>query len=420
MRKILQNDRFRLLPNPKPVRSKPYAEDGRMEILSLDALTRARSEISSWPGYRRTELRSLGGLAAAVGVHAILYKDEGPRFGLGSFKALGGAYAVASFLQSAVAAKTGTRPSTAALASGDLDAVTSTVTVTCATDGNHGRSVAWGARTFGCRCVIYVHATVSQGRRDAIAAYGAEVREVPGTYDDAVRRAAEDAEANGWQVVSDTSYEGYTDIPRAVMQGYGLIMDEVFEQLPKGTFPSHVFVQGGVGGLAAGLCSYLWEAFGKDGPAFYVAEPDKARCLLLSAEAGRPTADRGALDTIMAGLACGEVSLLAWSVLDQGADGFISITDEAAAETMRLLADGRFGDAPVVAGESAVAGLAAFLAVAGEPSAGGGVALDADSVVLVIGTEGATDPAVYADIVGRPAESVLPGWASGRKLETAR
>jgi diaminopropionate ammonia-lyase len=240
---------------------------------------------------------------------------------------------------------------------------------------------------------------------------------VSGTYDEAVRQAAEDAARNGWQVVSDTSYEGYNDIPRDVMQGYGVIMDEVIDQLPDGRLPSHVFVQGGVGGLAASICSYLWERFGETAPLFFVAEPEKARCLLLSAEAGRPTPDHGALDTIMAGLACGEVSVLAWSVLDEGANGFISIQDESAAETMRILADGRFGDGSVVAGESAVAGLAAMLLAADDPASRRLLKLDENSVVLVIGTEGATDPAVYGCIVGRSPESVFPGWTSGPKCE---
>lgn len=416
MSKIL-SESFHLLPNPKPARRGEYSEKGRAKILSLDALSRARIEIASWSGYRPTELRRLDGLASAAGVCSILYKDEGGRFGLGSFKALGGAYAVASLLQGAVAARTGTRPSTAMLAEGKLRAVTSNITVTCATDGNHGRSVAWGAQKFGCRCVIYVHAGVSQGRREAIASYGAKIEVVSGTYDDAVRQAAEDAARNGWQVVSDTSYEGYTDIPRDVMQGYGVIMDEVIDQLPNGKIPSHVFIQGGVGGLAASICSYLWERFGETAPLFFVAEPEKARCLLLSAEAGRLTSDHGALDTIMAGLACGEVSVLAWSVLDEGADGFISIQDESAAETMRILADGRFGDDPVVAGESAVAGLAAMLLSAGDLASRRLLKLDENSVVLVIGTEGATDPAVYASIVGRSAGSVVPGWASGTRSE---
>lgn len=407
---------FQLLLNPNPVRSEPYALKGRDGILSLEALRRARSEIVSWPGYQPTKLRDLKGLAAAAGISSILYKDEGARFGLGSFKALGGAYAVASYLQGAVAARTSVRPSTSDLAAGKLRDVTSSITITCATDGNHGRSVAWGAQNFGCHCVIYVHGAVSQGRRDAIAAYGADVRVVAGTYDDAVRQAAKDAAANGWQVVSDTSYEGYTEVPRYVMQGYGIIMDEIVDQLPNAVFPTHVFVQGGVGGLAASMCSYLWERFSEKSPMLFVAEPEKARCLLLSAKAGRPTSDEGALNTIMAGLACGEVSLLAWNILDEGADGFIAIEDESAAETMCLLADGRFGDEPIVAGESAVAGLAAMLLLAGGPETRRSVKLDSNSVVLVIGTEGATDPTVYSKIVGRPAENVAPGWASAQAL----
>ncbi len=411
---------FELLANPKPVRVAPYRDNGRSEILSLDALAVARREIRSWPGYAPTELRSLDGLAKAAGVRSILYKDEGARFGLGSFKALGGAYAVVCYLQGIVQQRRGVRPSSAQLASGSLRDVTSAITVTCATDGNHGRSVAWGAQKFGCRCVIYVHASVSQGRRDAIAAYGAEVRAVSGTYDDAVRRAADDAARNGWQVISDTSYEGYTDVPRDVMQGYGVIMDEIADQLPKDVKPTHVFVQGGVGGLAASICSYLWEKYAARAPYFFVAEPEKAKCILMSAMAGRPVPDEGSLDTIMAGLACGEVSLLAWQILQDGADGFVSLEDEAAAETMRILADGRFGDAPIVAGESAVAGLAAMLRLASDPEGRRAIKLDENSVVLAIGTEGATDPEVYMSIVGRAPEAVAPGWALTRSLEAVR
>ncbi|WOH84609.1 diaminopropionate ammonia-lyase [Bradyrhizobium sp. BEA-2-5] len=415
MFKIL-SENFSLQPNPNPVRQEKYGDSGRGDILSLAALDQARKEITTWPGYRPTELRRLNGLASAAGVRTILYKDEGARFDLGSFKALGGAYAVASFLQREVEALAGKRPSTKELGAGSLKDVTTGMTVTCATDGNHGRSVAWGARTFGCRCVIFVHATVSQGRRDAIAAYGAEVRVVDGTYDDAVREAADTAARNGWQVISDTSYEGYTDIPRYVMQGYGVMVEEAVEQMPRGAFPTHVFVQGGVGGLAAAVCSYLWERFGEKSPLFYVAEPETARCLYLSAAAGRPTADHGSLDTIMAGLACGEVSLLAWSILDAGADGFFSITDASAAETMRLLADGRYGDHPIVAGESAVAGLAAALLAAGDADARHAIKLTEESVVLVIGTEGATDPAVYERIVGKAPERVVAGWSTRKEL----
>lgn len=416
MQKIL-GEKFSFQLNRKPARRETYGENGRSDILSLAALDRARKEIATWPGYRPTALQRLDGLARAAGVRTILYKDEGARFGLGSFKALGGAYAVASFLQREVEAETGRRPSTEQLAAGSLKDVTAGITVTCATDGNHGRSVAWGARTFGCRCVIFVHSAVSQGRRDAIAAYGAEVRVVEGNYDAAVREAADVAAQNDWQVISDTSYEGYTDIPRYVMQGYGVMLEEAVAQLPPGVFPTHVFVQGGVGGLAAAVCSYLWERFGEKSPSFFVAEPETARCLYLSAETGRPTIDHGSLDTIMAGLACGEVSLLAWSILEVGSDGFFCITDASAAETMRLLADGRYGDVPIVAGESAVAGLAAALLAAGDANTRRAAKLTEESVVLVIGTEGATDPAVYERIVGKAAERIVANWSTGTKME---
>src|SRR6185437_10221581 len=157
-------------------------------------------------------------------------------------------------------------PSSAEIASGRHAALVSPITVTCATDGNHGRSVAWGARSFGCRCIIYVHRTVSDARCRAIAAYGAEIRRVSGTYDDAVRQSAGDAAAAGWHVVSDTSYDGYKDVPRDVMQGYSLMVDEALAQLPVSAGLTHVFVQGGVGGVAAAVCAYLWERCGAARP----------------------------------------------------------------------------------------------------------------------------------------------------------
>jgi diaminopropionate ammonia-lyase len=299
------------------------------------------------------------------------------------------------------------QPTSGDLTSRRYEEITSRITVTGATDGNHGRSVAWGAQTFGCRCVIYVHGTVSEGRCRAIAAYGAEVRRVEGTFDDAVRRAVADADANGWYVVSDTSYEGYTDVPRDVMQGYSLMVEEALGQCP--SFPTHVFVQGGVGGLAAGVCSFLWEKYATRRPRYIVVEPEKADCLYRSAVAGEPTPVEGPLDTIMAGLACGEVSMLAWRILDPGTDAFMTIDDAAAADCMRLLADGRFGDEPVVAGESAVAGLAGLLPAAADQNARQRLDLRPDSRVLVFGTEGATDPDLYRRIVGRaPADVVEP------------
>lgn len=367
----------RFLANPRLDRVSAYGNSMRA-ILSASGAREAREAVSRWEGYAPTPLRSLPAIAAECGVSQVLYKDEGFRFGLRSFKALGGAYAVERLARE----------------SGDP----SELTVTCATDGNHGRAVAWGARRAGARAVIYVHEGVSEGRAQAIRSYGAEVRREGAHYDASVRASAEAARENGWSIVSDTSWPGYEDTPRAVMQGYSILAMEVEEQ---GGRPTHVFVQGGVGGLAAGVLSWRWERYGADRPVMTVVEPETAACLLESAAAGRWTAAEGDLDTIMAGLACGEPSLLAWSILDTGADAFMAIPDEAAARTMRDLA--ALG---VVGGESGVAGLAGFRIAARDAAMREALGLGAQSRVLLYGTEGATDPDVYRRIVGRSAEEV--------------
>ena len=349
----------------------PRFAPGRSAVLDDAGYHAARAAITAWPGYAPTRLVPLPAIAGEAGIASLHLKDESTRFGLRSFKALGGAYAVAQ--QVAL--------------HGDG------ITVTCATDGNHGRSVAWGARNAGCRAVIFVHETVSQGRADAIAAYGAELRRVPGNYDDAVRHAAETAAREGWIVVSDTSYPGYDEIPRAVMQGYRLMAEEALAQLPDA--PTHIVVQGGVGGVAAAVAAQA----AIDAPAarVIVAEPDRAACLLASARAGRATTVGGALDTIMAGLACGEPSLLAWQDLDRHAFAFAEVPDDDVAPLMRRLAA---GEPPVEAGESAVAGLAVLLRAAADPAARRAFGLDASSRVLAFSTEGATDRALYAQLVG--------------------
>jgi diaminopropionate ammonia-lyase len=201
---MLASAGFRLFVNPRAARTAPYGVDGREAILSLAAFGDAKREIMSWPGYKPTPLHSLPKLAARAGVGAILYKDEAERFGIGSFKALGGAYAVFKLLRKAIWEQKKIIVSTLDPTSGRYADLTSRITVTCATDGNHGRSVAWGAHAFGCQCVIYIPETVSEGRCQAIAAYGAEVKRMAGTYDDGVRRVAADAAVQGWTVVSDT------------------------------------------------------------------------------------------------------------------------------------------------------------------------------------------------------------------------
>jgi diaminopropionate ammonia-lyase len=402
-----------LLP-PLPFRLHRNAGRDRAGAPALDLTGRAAAlaEIRSWPGYAPTPLVPLPGLAAAAGVAAIGFKDEGGRFGLGSFKALGGAYAVARHLIRSLAAS-GLHATSADLAAGRFAGRTRDITVTCATDGNHGRSVAWGAQRFGCRAVIYIHETVSEGRAAAIARYGAEVRRVSGTYDDAVRRAAEDAAREGWTVVSDTSYPGYTDIPRDVMDGYRVMAAEALGQWREafgGAPPTHVFAPGGVGGVAAAIAAELALGFSQAVmPTLVVVEPDRADCLLRSAEAGRPVVVPGDLDTVMAGLACGEVSILAFDELLWRAHAFMAVPDDVVGPCMRLLADGVAGDPSVVAGESAVAVLAALVLARRDREAAAMLGLGDDSRVLLFGTEGATDPELYARMVGRSAEAVAAG-----------
>jgi len=369
---------LRVAVNP---RAAPHDAAYSASVLTADGFAAAEREIASWPEYAATPLVRLDGLARSLGLAALWYKDERGRFGLKSFKALGGAYAVRRVLE-----RQG-RPARE-------------VTVTCATDGNHGRSVAWGARLAGCKCVIFIHATVSEGRAAAIRGYGAEVVRVPGNYDDAVRRAAAEAAQHGWFVVSDTSYAGYRDVPVDVMHGYGVMAAEIFRQLPAGRagarsrgpacgdataaargtpaessgapspapgshlrppgagtappsageIPTHVFVQVGVGALAAAICAKFWLAWGPQRPRFVAVEPIRADCLLRSIEAGRPVAVHGGLETVMAGLACGEVSELAWEILCEGADFALAVGDDWALEAVRGLAKPCGGDPAIVAG----------------------------------------------------------------------
>ena len=372
-------------------------------IISLDDARAAKAEISTWPGYAATPLLNLAPVAAARGVEQVLYKDEASRFGLGSFKALGGAYAVARLLQRRVAEKRGRPVAISDLAHGEHRHITQSVTVVSATDGNHGRSVAAGAARFGCRCLILVHAGVSETRKQAIEALGAKVIRLDGDYDDAVREAARLARQDGWALIADTSSLGAEDACADVMRGYTVMVAEVFDQLARSRSepPTHVFVQGGVGGLAASVCAYAWQVLAERAPIFVIVEPERADCLFQSAKAGAPTRATGDLDTVMAGLSCGEVSELAWRILEKGAEFFLTISDAAAIQAMRLLADSGRAGAAIIAGESAGAGLAGLLAATADSGSRELLRLDSRSRILLFGTEGATDPALYETLLAR-------------------
>ena len=376
-------------------------------MLSHAAAQTAHRMIAACPRYAPTPLRALDRVAAKAGVGAVWYKDEVRPL---RHRQLQGARRRLC-RRAAAAAPRGRAPRPRGRASpiwcaAGCGTITRDITVTCATDGNHGRSVAAGAQVFGCRCVIFLHRDVSAGREEAIRAFGAEIVRVDGNYDDSVHAATRAAEQHGWEIVSDTSWPGYVDVPRDVMQGYTVMLIETLQQLQAAGArrPTHVFVQGGVGGLAAAVCAHLWEEMGSDAPITVVVEPERADCLYQSALAGRPTPASGDLSTVMAGLSCGEVSTEAWRILSAGARFFVTIGDAPAIEAMRLLARGGAAAERIVAGESATAGLAALLAVASEPELRRQrLHSRADSSILLIGSEGATDPALYRELVGEAA-----------------
>ena len=380
--------------------------------MSHEGAESARRAVSLWPGYAPTPLLALHDIAREAGVEGVFYKDESARFDLMNFKGLGGPYAVARHLMSIIERKTGQAVEAEDVLSGRYAEHVRDETVCCATDGNHGCSVAWAAQMFGCRAVIFIHATVSQGRERTIKSFGAEVRRTAGNYDDSVREAARTAEKEGWTVISDTSYPGYTTIPADVMHGYTVMADEAFDQMPDARPPTHLFLQTGVGAMAASVCAQTLQRFGDERPVTVLADPSRAACWFRSIETGKPVEITGDIDTMMAGLACGKVSLLAWDILKYGADAVVAVDDADAENCMRRLAAGGPNTPPIVAGESAVAGLAALLAVSRDKSTREKLALNADSRVLVFGTEGATDAALYEFIVGWSPAAVLAGAAS--------
>jgi len=376
-------------------------------IMSIERGAESRRWLSHWhmltPG--ATPLRALPGLAQRLSIGALWMKDESLRSPLGSFKALGAPIALLRLVLRRWPAE-GLRAQ-ALLAGRHADLLKDFVVIS-ATDGNHGRALAAAARSMGCRCVIVLHAHVSAEREAPIAALGAEIVRIGGNYDASVQESARLAEANGWQVVSDTSYEGYEDIPRDVMQGYGIIADELLETAPMGgPCPyTHVVLQGGVGGLAAGVVSHFWERYGAARPSFIVVEPEQADCLLQSARRGRASRAMGSVDSVMAGLACGEASPLAWRFLQPSIDAFMTVSDTDAVNAMRALATGEAGDVPVVSGESGAAGLAALTVLAADPEAKQQAGLDASSRVLLLNTEGATAPALFQALTGLQADEV--------------
>ena len=354
--------------------------------MSPAAAQEALALLTRCPRYSATALRSLADLAAALGVRQLWVKDEGARLGLGSFKALGGSYAVIRLFLDEAARQLRREVKPWELSHAEVREVGRNMVFTCATDGNHGRSVAAAARLVGARAVVFVHAGVPEPRVSAIRQLGADVRVVPGSYEDAVSRLIQVASEEGWQIVSDKSWPGYEDVPRLIAQGYSVILSEIEAVLDQP--PTHVFVQAGVGGIAATVAVYSAIAYGLQKPKIIVVEPDRAACLYFSHEAGRSVLIPHGEPTVMAMLECYEPSLVAWNVLSRLADAFMTVSETEAVEAASRLRQPIGGDPCMATSESAATGLAGLLVARRSAEICNALDIGAQSRVLLLNTEG--------------------------------
>lgn len=391
--------------NAMPAFGQSLTEKDRA-IAGRDVPGVVRPYLALWGAIEATPLVPLKAVAARTGVASVVLKNEGLRLGQGSFKALGGAYAVMVLFRQRLAEHLGSPVRVAQLLSPTARDFAGTITVCCATDGNHGKSVAAGARLLGLRSVIFVHQGVSEARMAALGAD--EIVRVMGSYDDSVNESERVAKERGWLLVSDTSWPGYEETPGFVGQGYTILVDEALQQMAEQGVepPTHVFLQAGVGGFAASISGHLAERLGQDKIRAIIVEPDRAACVFASAKARKLVSVTHGEASVMAMLECYTPSLIAWRILEKTASAFMTVTEDDAKAAMRVLAFPQGGDLAVIAGESGAAGLAGFLALAGDSAARNRLGLDTKSRVLVINTETATDPASYEAIVGRAPQAV--------------
>ena len=371
---------------------------------------RVRAFHASFSQYCPTPLIALHGLARKLGLKSVCVKDESQRFGLNAFTVLGGSYAVARCLaerlnQPVQGLTKSQLHNTGASTAADK------ITFISTTDGNHGRGLAWTARELGYPCIIYMPKGSEPTRRDNILALGAQCTITDFNYDDTVRMSWNMAQENGYIMVQDTAWEGYEQIPAWIMQGYLTLAAEILEQMQTASIrPTHCFLQAGVGSFAAAVAAFLVAAMGSDAPRIIIVEPHAANCFYQSALAGdgKARAVGGSLQTLMAGLACGEPSTLAWSILKDYTTAFMSCPDYMAANGMRMLAAPIRGDQPIVSGESGAAGAGALHWLMCHPAAADqreALGLSAEASVLLISTEGDTVPHIYRSIVWQGAHA---------------
>lgn len=370
-------------------------------IIEPGATSNVTKTLGLCPMHRATPLHGLASLAHSLGVASIMLKDESARFGLNSFKALGAPFALAQalyrhfgdpeVLHSRIGKST---------ISGTFDPTVKRMTACCASDGNHGKALAFAAQHFGLDCVVFVHNGVSASRQDAIRSLGARVEVVDGNYDDSVDIAVAAAKANSWLLIADTSAEVTDPAPQDVMRGYTVIISEAlaqagWRQMGDPSPWTHVFVQAGVGGLAAAVAAALVQTLGANRPVMIAVEPEDAACVLAAFEAGKPVRLEGDLESLMGMLSCGEISASAWPILSRRYDYAMTIADEAAIDAMRRVANPTGNDPACVIGESGVASIAGLMVACSNSEWCDILSINANSSILVIGTEGPTDPEKY-------------------------
>ena len=379
-----------------------------LEQYSLEQAEKVREFHRSFPMYAPTPLAKLPETAKQLGIGNIYVKDESHRFGLNAFKVLGGSYAMGNYLAKRLG-KPLSETGYAVLTCAETREKLGDITFITATDGNHGRGVAWTATTLGQRSVVHMPKGSAAERLQNIRAAGADADIIEGNYDDAVRLSRKEAEEKGWVIVQDTSWEGYQEIPAWIMQGYCTMGLEAYEQLPQK--PTHIFLQAGVGSMAGTIAALFASIYKEERPKIIIVEPNNADCFYRTAKADDGTLHTvtGDLKTIMAGLACGEPCSLAWDILKDCADHFIAFPDWAAAKGMRILGNPLGADDRVISGESGASGFGCMAAILTEPSLAGikeELGLDETSRVLFFSTEGATDRENYRRIVW---DGYIPG-----------
>ena len=380
MHKILENKIYsisNIVYNEKHLLDK----DNIFQNLEEKLITEAVTTIENWETYKPTPLIELDKLSSYLNINKIYYKDEGFRFDLKSFKALGGAFAVNKIVKE-----------------------TKAKTVSTATAGNHGRSVAWGAQRLGIKCKIFISEFVSEDRAEAMRNLGADVIRVKGNYDASLKECINQSKKNQWEIVQDVSWEGYKTVPRYIMAGYTIMIKEIFDKI-KNEKISHVFLQAGVGGMAAATIAGFAK-YSNNLPCFITVEPKDAECVLQSIKNKKPTSINIQKESIMGGMSCGDVSSLAWEILKHSTNYSISISDEAIATTVALLKQKEFSNDEIIAGECGVPGVISLISAIKDKNICEKLKLNSQSNVLLIGCEGLTDFKMYNKLLKEGQEII--------------